>query len=85
METSDGFVLSLRRSQGVGEGQGMLGQPGGHPEPEVRMPAVTGVRSQGDRGYRIYPGCRVVWLLVADFLVWLSDTHQPYQCESLNQ
>lgn len=35
VETADGFVLSLRRSSGVAEGQGMLGAPGGHPEPKV--------------------------------------------------
>lgn len=43
METSDGFLLSIRRSQGVGEGQGMLDCPGGHPEPEVSSP--EGLRS----------------------------------------
>ena len=35
VETVDGFLLSLRRSSGVAEGQGMLGAPGGHPEPKV--------------------------------------------------
>lgn len=35
VETSDGFVVSLRRSNGVAEGQGMMDAPGGHPEPEV--------------------------------------------------
>lgn len=37
METKDGFLLSLCRSNGVAEGQGMMGAPGGHPEPEVRF------------------------------------------------
>lgn len=35
VETTDGFLLSLCRSSGVAEGQGMMGAPGGHPEPEV--------------------------------------------------
>ncbi|CBN79318.1 conserved unknown protein [Ectocarpus siliculosus] len=34
VETKDGFLLSLCRSNGVAEGQGMMGAPGGHPEPE---------------------------------------------------
>lgn len=37
VETVDGFLLSLRRSSGVGEGQGMMDAPGGHPEPTVRV------------------------------------------------
>lgn len=35
VETADGFLLSLCRSSGVAEGQGMIDAPGGHPEPEV--------------------------------------------------
>jgi hypothetical protein len=31
--TADGWVVLIRRSQGVGEGQGLLDVPGGHPEP----------------------------------------------------
>ncbi|CAN0381894.1 unnamed protein product, partial [Hapterophycus canaliculatus] len=34
VETADGFLLSLCRSSGVAEGQGMMGAPGGHPEPK---------------------------------------------------
>ncbi|CAN0387877.1 unnamed protein product, partial [Discosporangium mesarthrocarpum] len=34
VETADGFFLALRRSGAVSEGQGMVGAPGGHPEPE---------------------------------------------------
>lgn len=35
VETTDGFVLTLRRSKGVAEGQGRMDAPGGHPEPKV--------------------------------------------------
>lgn len=35
VETIDGFLVSLQRSKGVAEGQGMMGAPGGHPEPKV--------------------------------------------------
>lgn len=43
METSDGFLMALRRSKGVAEGQGMVDCPGGHPEPEVRWCPVLPV------------------------------------------
>lgn len=35
VETADGFVLTLCRSKGVAEGQGVMDAPGGHPEPKV--------------------------------------------------
>ncbi|CAM9470057.1 unnamed protein product [Choristocarpus tenellus] len=34
VETADRFLLALRRSGMVAEGQGLIGAPGGHPEPE---------------------------------------------------
>ncbi|XP_071833724.1 uridine diphosphate glucose pyrophosphatase NUDT22-like [Apostichopus japonicus] len=43
-ETSDGYVVFIRRSQRVGEAQGLLDFPGGHPEPAE----IPGGSSQAD-------------------------------------
>ncbi|CAN0100393.1 unnamed protein product, partial [Ectocarpus fasciculatus] len=50
VETSDGFLLSLCRSSGVAEGQGMMGAPGGHPEPEVARAYAGGPPEPVDEG-----------------------------------
>ncbi len=34
LETSDGHVVLIQRSDSVAEGRGQLGGPGGHPEPD---------------------------------------------------
>ncbi len=40
VETSDGFVVMMERSNTVAEGAGLIDIPGGHPEPQVCVPLV---------------------------------------------
>ncbi|XP_033125913.1 uridine diphosphate glucose pyrophosphatase NUDT22-like isoform X2 [Anneissia japonica] len=41
LQTKDGFVVFIRRSQHVGEAQGLWDIPGGHPEPEELVGKVN--------------------------------------------
>ena len=41
MITSDDQIVIVKRSENVAEAPGLYDVPGGHPEPEVRIPVDT--------------------------------------------
>lgn len=61
VETSDGHIIFIRRSQRVGEAQGLWDIPGGHPEPAVRI--VLGFIHNDHCAY----SSTIIWLL-AEFI-----------------
>ena len=57
MITSDAQIVILKRSENVAEAPGLYDIPGGHPEPEVRIPQAPGSARKLCFILMCMPGC----------------------------